>query len=137
MTPSATPTRGERLRSAGRSGPSRYRLVAGSAVLGLAVSLLCAVWAPQASAVATVVMVLVIAWGWPAASGVAQQRGGEVVPVHTGIIGASGLAACAVVLLTASASLVTLLPAVVAVGVLACFIGELVRGRGRPPGWSP
>lgn len=131
-TSRAEPPRTDSLRTAGTAGRSRYGLVAAAAVVGLGASLGCAVWSPWASLVATAAMVLVIAWGWPAASGTAALRGAKQVPGHSAILAASGLAGCAVVFLNDSEAVLTLLPAVVAVGVLACFIAELVRGEGAP-----
>ena len=107
-----------------------YVVVSLASVLGLGLCLLGAVLAPVISWAVTTALVLIIAWGWPAASGAAELRGDKRIPAHTAIIAASGLAACAAMYAAPEGRLVSLLPAVIAVGVVAGFVAELARGEG-------
>ncbi|WP_238147960.1 hypothetical protein [Rothia halotolerans] len=115
---------------AGTHGRGRYALVAGAAVVALVLALTGAVLSPTVSLLVTVAMVLTIAWGWPAATGVAAMRGRKRLLSHSALIAGCGLLSCLVVYLFSIEELLYLLPAVVAVGVLLCFIVELVRGEG-------
>lgn len=116
----------------GRSGRSRYALVVLAAAVSLAAGLASAVLSLAAAGVVAVLMVLVIAWGWPAASGAAELRGRKRILAHSGIIAVAGLASCALVTWPGTQELLPRLPAVVALGVVACFIAELMRGEGAP-----
>lgn len=128
----ATPGEGREraLSRVGTHGRERYALVALSSVVALVLSLTGAVLSPEVSLVVTVVMVLTIAWGWPAASGAAALRDQKRVVSHTCLIAGCGLLSCVVVYVFSIDRLLYLLPAVVAVGVLLCFIVELARGEG-------
>ncbi|WP_129359237.1 MULTISPECIES: hypothetical protein [Micrococcaceae] len=120
------------LRTVGTEGKQRYWLVAASSVVALVVSLLGAILQPWVSLFATVLMVAIIAWGWPAASGIAEWRGRKNVLSHSAIFAACGWASCALVFLAPMGKLLTLLPAVVAIGVVVAFMVELARGEGAP-----
>ena len=109
---------------------SGYAVVTVSAALGLGLCLLGAVLSPELSLAVTCALVLIIAWGWPAASGAAELRGDKRILSHTVIIGLAGLAAAALMHSAPLGRLVSLLPAVIAVGVVAGFIAELTRGEG-------
>ncbi|MDN5654726.1 MAG: hypothetical protein L0G46_06525, partial [Kocuria sp.] len=130
MAPSDVPTGTHALRTVGTEGRQRYWLVALSSLIVLVASLVGAVLSPMVSLVATVLLVALIAWGWPAASGIAELRGSKNVLAHSAIFALCGWAGCALVYLAPTGKLLTLLPAVVAVGVVVIFLAELVRGEG-------
>lgn len=118
------------LRTVGTEGKQRYWLVAVSSVVALIVSLAAGVISPGISVIATALMVAIIAWGWPAASGLTVLRGTKWIPAHSALFAACGWISCAVVYFAPVGRLLALLPAVVAVGVVVAFLIELLRGEG-------
>ncbi|RUQ23354.1 MULTISPECIES: hypothetical protein [Kocuria] len=130
MAHSETSTGTYSLRTVGTEGKQRYWLVAVSSIVALVASLAGAVMSPEWSIVATALMVAIIAWGWPAASGLTDLRGAKWVPAHNILFAACGWVSCAVVYYAPVGRLLTLLPAVVAVGIVVAFLMELLRGEG-------
>lgn len=130
MTPSDVSKDSRSLRTVGTEGKQRYWLVAVSSVMALAVSLIAAVLRPGVSLGTTLLMVAIMAWGWPAASGVAEMRGRKKILSHSALFAVCGWVSCAVVFLAPMGRLLTLLPAVVAAGVVVAFMIELARGEG-------
>ncbi|WP_237200206.1 hypothetical protein [Rothia nasimurium] len=114
----------------GATRRSRYTLVALSAVVTLTVLVLAALLSPALTVLAGLGAVLLIAGGWPAATGVAELRGVRRVTSHSVIILISGLASIVYSWLYSSGNPLSALPAIAAVGVVASFIAELLRGEG-------
>ncbi|GGH60778.1 hypothetical protein [Rothia aerolata] len=119
-----------RVGAIGATPRSRYQLVGFSAVLTLLALIASALIHPVATAVIAVVVVALIAGGWPAATGVAELRRVERIYSHSTIILVSGLFAVGFALMDHGIYRLALLPAVAAVGIVASFIVELVRGEG-------
>lgn len=69
---------------------------------------------------------LVLAWGWPELLGSASKVGSSIA------IGLVGVGAPAVVALTSDEPYLRHVPVVVAVGILAMFLHQLLRRDGRP-----
>lgn len=114
----------------GATSSSRYRLVATAATLTLISFLIATVIHPILTAAVGVFAVAFIAGGWPAATGVAELRRVNRLVPHSCIILGAGLAAVAVSLVDTGVERLTFLPAIAAVGVVASFIVELIRGEG-------
>ncbi|WP_421083267.1 hypothetical protein [Rothia nasimurium] len=114
----------------GSTRRSRYTLVAVSALVTLSFLILAALFSPTLTALTGLGAVLLIAGGWPAATGIAELRGVRRVTSHSIIILISGLASLYYSWLYSSGSPLNALPAIAAVGVVASFIAELVRGEG-------
>lgn len=114
----------------GTSQRSRYALVAISAVLALLAFVGSSVITPYFAAGVGIIAVALIAGGWPAATGVAELRGEKRLTGHSAIILLSGVASVLLALFDPNPAKLSLLPAVAAVGIVASFIVELVRGEG-------
>lgn len=114
----------------GATSKSRYRLVAFSATLTLLSFLVATVFHPWLAAAVGVFAVAFIAGGWPAATGVAELRRAHRIYSHSFIILSAGLSGLLVSLADTDSERLTFLPAIAAVGVVASFIVELVRGEG-------
>lgn len=113
----------------GATRRSRYTLVALSGVLTLLALVISATLAPTVAAFAGFGAVLLIAGGWPAATGIAELRGRRRVTSHSVIILLSGLASVMYAWVNPGDSPLTFLPAIAAVGVVASFMAELARGE--------
>lgn len=101
----------------------RYARIIGAAAVALILALLASVigsWAPLA---VSVVLAVVIAFGWPSAAGIHARRR------HNVIIGAAGVAASLLVAFVPAQQLIWL-PAVVGVAFMSVCVAELVRGEG-------
>ena len=81
------------------------------------------------TALVSSVAALLIALGWPAATGVAELRGRRRITSHSLTILAVGLASVLSAWLQAHRSPLELLPAIASVGVVAAFMVELARGE--------
>lgn len=119
-----------RLGTIGATKRSRYRLVALSAMLSLALLTLAVILHPYLALATGILMVALIAGGWPAATGVAELRGVRRITSHSVIILLSGLAALFSTCFTTETYSLVALPALAAVGVVASFMAELGRGEG-------
>lgn len=113
----------------GISRRSRYTLVALSGLIALLVLVVSATLSPTVVALAGVGAVLLIAGGWPAATGVAELRGRRRVTSHSVIILLSGLTSVLYSWVNPGDSPLSFLPAIAAVGVVASFMAELARGE--------
>lgn len=114
----------------GETRSSRYRLMAFSACATLLAVIVSAIVHPWLAAAVGVVIVALIAGGWPAATGVAELRGSTRIYPHSVIVLCAGFAGVIAVLFDNDPQRLSLLPAIAAVGVVASFIVELVRGEG-------
>lgn len=119
-----------RLGRIGATRNSRYLLVAIAAVVSLLAFVVAVAIHPWATAAVGVFAVALIAGGWPAATGVAELRRVNRIYSHSTIILCAGLCALLITLFDNRDERLTLLPAIVAVGVVGSFIVELVRGEG-------
>lgn len=113
----------------GTTRRSRYALVAFSGVLALLALVVSATVSPTLAACAGFGAVLLIAGGWPAATGIAELRGRHRVTSHSVIILLSGFVSVLYSWSNPEGSPLALLPAIAAVGVVASFIAELIRGE--------
>lgn len=114
----------------GATRRSRYTLVAISALITLAALVVTAAVSPDFAALAGLGAVLLIAGGWPAATGIAELRGRRRITSHSVIVLLSGVASLLYSWLNPGDSPLGFLPAIAAVGVVASFMAELARGEG-------
>ncbi|WP_237224748.1 hypothetical protein [Rothia nasisuis] len=114
----------------GTTRRSRYALVAVSGITALIVLVAAAALSPALAALAGLGAVLLIAGGWPAATGIAELRGRTRITTHSVIVLLAGLASLLYSWANPGDSPLAFLPAIAAVGVVASFIAELTRGEG-------
>lgn len=119
-----------KLGAIGSTPASRYRLVALAAFSSLAIVVGSSLLNPYWSAASCVLLALLIAGGWPAATGVAELGGRVRITSHSLIIVLVGLFSIASTVLGGGARSLDILPAIAAVGIVASFMVELGRGEG-------
>lgn len=101
----------------------RYARIIGAAAVSLILALVASVLGGWLPLIVSVAMAVVIAVGWPAATGIKARRR------HNVIIAAAGVVACSLVTFVPDQQLIWL-PAVVGVAFMAVCVAELVRGEG-------
>lgn len=101
----------------------RYARIIGAAAVSLILALGASVLGGLLPLIVSVVMAVVIAVGWPAATGIKARRR------HNVIIAAAGVIACSLVNFVPDQQLIWL-PAVVGVAFMVVCVAELVRGEG-------
>lgn len=112
----------------------RYARIIGAAAVSLILALAASVLGGWLPLIVSVAMAVVIAVGWPAATGINARRR------HNVIIAVAGVIACSLVTFVPDQQLIWL-PAVVGVAFMAVCVAELVRGEGAKgrlnPLWPP
>lgn len=101
----------------------RYARIVGAATLTLILALVASVLGGLWPLLVSVAMVVGIAVGWPAATGINARRR------HNVIIAVAGVVACSLVTFVPDQQLIWM-PAVVGVAFMAVCVAELVRGEG-------
>ncbi len=119
-----------RIGAIGASPRSRYQLVAFSAVASLLLLIVSSLIHPALSTGVGLLVVGLVAGGWPAATGVAELRRVKRVYSHSIIIVLAGLISVMVAFAEDGVQRLNFVPAVAVVGIVASFMVELIRGEG-------